>query len=172
MNKILSAVVVGVATVALMPAAAQEPGSRQTREFVEAAGQSDQFEILEAETVLGQTGDPQLRAFAQTMIRDHTRTNDALRSAAARAGLKPPPMGISPDQAALLGALQNQRAVAFDQTYIHHQALAHRSALTVERAYAANGDTPAVRDVAKAAIPIIASHLDVAEQMQAKSARS
>ena len=166
---VLSACAAGLAAIALAPAAlAQEAGSRQTREFVEAAGQSDRFEILEAQTVLGQSTDVQVRAFAEKMIRDHDQMSQTLAQAAARAGLKPTPPGISADQASLLGALQSQRGPEFEQTYVKHQALAHRAALAVERAYAATGDDPDVRQVAAAATPTIAAHLAMAEQMRAK----
>ncbi len=156
-----------LAAVVLTPASAQAPGSRQTREFVQAAGQSDRFEILEAQTVLAQSSDPRIRAFAQQMIRDHEQTGQDLRQATARAGLQPPPMGISGDQAALLGALQSQRGAEFDRTYVRHQALAHRSALLVEQGYAATGDDASVRRAAAAAVPVISGHLKMAEQMQA-----
>ena len=150
----------------LVPAYAQEPGSRQTREFVQAAGQSDKFEILEAQTALAQSSDPQIRAFAQQMIQDHSATSRALRDAAARAGLAPPPEGISTDQAAMLNSLQSQRGRDFDRVYARQQAVAHHSALVVERKYAAEGDQPAIRRVAASASPTIASHLAMAEQMQ------
>ena len=172
MNNMLSAAAAALAALTVTPLAAQEPGSRQTREFVQAAGQSDEFEILEAQTVLGQSSDPQIRAFAQAMIRDHGETSRALQRATTRAGLKPPPMGISADQALLLSALQSQRGPDFDQTYVRHQTLSHRSALTVEQAYAATGNNPAVRQAAVTATPIISSHLAMAEQMQAKLAGS
>ena len=168
MNRIALAGAVGIAAAALSPVAAQEPGSRQTREFVQAADQSDRFEILEAETVLGQSTDPQVRAYAEQMVREHRQMNDRLRVAVAGAGLAPPAMTIGADQAQLLGALQGLRGAAFDQAYVRHQALAHRSALVVEQAYAASGDDPAVRQVAAAAVPAITSHLAMAEQMVAR----
>ena len=168
MNNIMFTCAAALAAFALTPAAAEEPGSRQTREFVTAAGQSDAFEILEAQTVLGQSADPQVRAFAEQMIRDHEQMRNTLRNATVRAGLKPPPMGVGADQALMLSALQSQRGPDFDQTYVRHQALAHRSALTVEQAYAATGDDQTVRQAAAAATPTIASHLDMAEQMRAK----
>jgi putative membrane protein len=156
--------------MALSPSAvcAQEQGSRQTREFVEAAGQADRFEIMEAQTVLGQSTDAQVRAFAQQMISAHEEMSKSLRDATARAGLKPPPMGLSGDQALLLGALQSQRGPELDKTYARHQVLAHRSALTVEQAYAATGDDAVIRQTATTATPAISSHLAMAEQMNAR----
>jgi putative membrane protein len=157
-----------LAAVAIAPASAQGPGSRKTREFVQAAGQSDQFEILESQAALTQATNPEVRAFAQRMIQDHSDTQRALQQATARAGLEPPSMNVSADQAQFLGALQSQIGVKFDQTYMHHQALAHRSALVTEQAYAASGDNPEVRHVAVSGSAIIAAHLTMAEQMSAK----
>jgi putative membrane protein len=151
-----------------VPAAAQEPGSRQSRDFVQAAAQSDTFEILEAQTVLAQSTDPQVRAFAQAMIAAHTATSEALKAAAARAGLDMPAKAMSSDQAAMLNALQSQRGPEFDTMYARQQALAHRSALTTEQQYAASGDQPNLRAAAASGVPIISAHLQMAEQIQAK----
>ena len=165
-HKLAAALLVGTAIASA--ASAQEAGSRQTREFVQAAGESDTFEIIEAQTALAQSSDPQVLSFARQMIRDHDETSRALQDATMRAGLKPPPMAVGANQAPFLAALQSLRGPEFDRTYWRQQALAHRSALTVERGYAANGDTPAIRQAAAAAVPTIQSHLAMAEQMVAK----
>lgn len=151
-----------------VPVAAQDAGSRATREFVQAAGHSDQFEILEAQTVLTQATDPQVRAFAQQMIRDHDQLGRTLTEATTRAGLQPPPKALDGDQAKMLGELQGLRGPQFDQAYARHQALAHRAALVTEQRYAANGDAPPVRQAAAAATPLIAAHRDMAERLQAR----
>ena len=170
MHTTISAGIAALALLAVTPAAAQEAGSRQTREYVVAAGQSDAFEMREADTALTQSGDPQIRAFAQTMIKDHGQLSQTLRQATTRAGVKPPPTGVGADQAPLLAALQSLRGSDFDRAYWRHQALAHRSALTTTQRYASGGDNPAIRQAASSAVPIIAAHLAMAEQMEAKSA--
>jgi putative membrane protein len=154
--------------IALPALAAANPGSRQTREFVQAAGNSDSFEILEAQTVLAQSTNPDVRTFAQHMLEDHSRTRAALADAAARAGLAPPPEGPSTDQAQMLSALQSQRGADFDKTYVKQQALAHRSALTVEQKYATEGDQSAIRQAAAGAVPTISAHLQIADRMKAQ----
>ena len=153
-------------------AMAQDPGSRQTREFVQAAGESDTFEIMEATSALAESKDPQVLSFARQMIRDHGQTSQALRDATARAGLKPPPMQVGAAQAPFLAALQSERGRDFDRVYWRQQALAHRSALVMQQGYAATGDTPVIRQTATAAVPIIRSHLAMAEQMSAASGGS
>jgi putative membrane protein len=167
-------VVLAVVTAALAStgAAAQEPGSRMTREFVQATAQSDRFEILEAHIVLTESSDPQVRGFAQQMIEDHQQTSSALEQAVARGGLRPPTPGISADQAQMLGALQGLRGREVDSVYLRQQVLAHRSALTTEQAYATSGDVPAVRQAAALAAPAVAAHQERAEQLRARSAGS
>ena len=172
MSRLALTYAAGIAALMPAPAAAQESGSRQTREFLQAAAQSDQFEILEAQTVLGQSTDPAIRTFAQRMIRDHRQSSGALVQAAIRAGLKPPPPALGDDQARLLSALQSQDGPDFERTYLKQQALAHRSALVVEQAYAATGDDPMIRQAAASATPMIAAHLAMAQDMAAKSGGS
>ena len=167
-------VAAALVTVTLLagPASAQEAGSKATRDYVQAAGQSDAFEMLEAQTALTQSRDPQVRAYAQGMLADHGRTSQALQQATATSGLTPPPMGVGADQAPLLGALQGLRGLEFDQAYWRHQMLGHRSALTTAQMYAASGDDAAVRQAAQAAVPIIQAHLQQAKKMAAASGDS
>lgn len=162
----MAALLSGLALTAA--AAAQEPGSRQTREFVQAAGEYDTFEMMEAYSALAQSKEPDVLAFAHMMIRDHNQTSRVLTDATKRAGLKPPEMSIGAGQSPFLAALQSARGSDFDKLYWTQQALTHRSELAVAQAYAANGEAPAVRHAAAAAVPVIRSHLVLAEEMKAK----
>jgi putative membrane protein len=168
MGRTTAALVAAFLGLAAASAGAQEPGSRQTREFVQAAANSDQFEILEAHTALTASANPEVRAFATRMLQDHQRLAQSLRDAAARSGLKPPEMAMSTDQSELLGALQNLSGSEFDKLYLKQQMLAHRSALAVEQIYAKSGDDAELRRLATSAVPLISAHGDMAKQMQAK----
>ena len=152
----------GAAVIALCvanAADAQQAGSRRTRDFVQAAAQSDQFEILEAETVLALSKDADIRAFATHMLEDHQRTSAVLAQATVRSGLEPPGKGISDDQARFLNALQSLTGAEFDTTYARQQVLAYSSALAVEQTYAASGDDTNVRGAATATVGLIQAHL-------------
>jgi putative membrane protein len=162
--KAIAATILSVG-LAATPALAQGKGSRQTREFVQAAVESDTFEIMEAYTALAQSSDPKVKDFARQMIHDHGETSQKLSEAAMGTGLKPPPMAVGASQSPFLAALQSARGHDFDKTYWQQQALAHRSALITTQHYAERGDNTAIRDAATAAIPMIQRHLAMAEQM-------
>jgi putative membrane protein len=149
--------------------AAPPAGTRMTRDFVQAAAQTDEFEIVESTTVLAQSQDAQVRSFAQAMIQAHRQTTADLKQAVAKVGLEEPKPGMSGDQSAFLAALQSQRGADFDRTYLKQQMLVHHSALTVMQGYAASGDDPTIRQVAIAAVPIVTSHLQMLETAGATS---
>ena len=159
---------VSVAVVSVWGAQAQTPMVPLTKDFVAAAAQSDHFEIVEGRTALAQTHDPRVRAFAQEMIKAHTRTSEALQAAARTAGMDRLPSGLNGDQQKMLSALQSQRAPEFDHTYLEQQAMAHSEALVVERAYAAQGDNADLRRAAASAVPLIQRHLDMARRLRSE----
>ena len=150
--------------LALASAGAQEAASRKTREFAQGAASSDQFEILAAQAALTQSTNPAVRAYAARMLQDHQQLARAVRDAATRSGLKPPQMAMSADQAQWLGALQSVSGNEFDTLYLKQQQLAHRSALAVEQMYAKSGDDPNLQQFATSAVPLIASHDEMANQ--------
>jgi putative membrane protein len=176
---LLPSAAVGVAALAAGLAAAsalaQPPTPAppmSTRNFLQAAAGSDQFEITEAQTALGQSRNPQVRAFAEQMIRDHTADAERLRQAAESAGLPPPTMSMSGDQSKLLSGLQGLGGHDFDTDYAEQQVLAHTAALAVTKAYAAGGADPTVRRAAKNAVLMIQHHLELAQQLKSATGGS
>lgn len=162
------------AAVALLSASGAEAQTRivlTTKDFVAAAAQSDQFEIVEGRTALVQARDPRVRTFAQEMIQVHTGTSQDLQSAAMKAGVTMTPPGMNGDQQKMLSALQSQRGVDFDRTYLKQQVLAHQVALVVEQAYATQGADANVKQAARAAVLVIKRHLAMAEQLRSALAR-
>ena len=148
-------------------AGAQTPIPPLPQDFVAAAAQSDQYEIMAAHLAVVQGQDPRVRTFAEEMIRDHTRLAEALRQAAVSSGLPPPPPAMSSDQAALLSGLQGLRGAEFDKAYARQQDLAHTQAAAVEESFADVGADPNLRKAAQSALPTIEDHLKRARQLRA-----
>jgi putative membrane protein len=153
-------------TLAAQPLAAQTPIPPAATDFANGAAQSDQYEILAGRVALAQSKNSQVRAYAQHMIEDHTRTSDEVRKASTASGVAPPPPAMSTDQAAMLGALQSLRGADFDKAYIKQQMLAHHQALAVQQSYAESGTDKNLRSVAQSAVPMIQHHLKMAEDIR------
>jgi hypothetical protein len=71
-----------------------------------------------------------------------------------------------------LASLQSLRGSDFDREYARQQVLAHTSALTTMRSYAASGSDANLRRAAAFVMPIIERHLLLARQMKGASAEA
>ncbi len=164
-NLLLAAAVLATAGAA-QPSMAQPPMPMRTRDFVQTAAASDHYEILAGQVAVVESQNPQVRAFAQQMIQDHTRISQALRQATTASGMPPPPISLSDDGQKFLAQLQSLKGPDFDRAYVRQQVLAHQQALVVEQGYAAGGSDPNVRQAAQSAVPVIQHHLQTAQQMR------
>ena len=144
---------------------AQPSTSMPTRDFVQAAAASDQYEIQAARVAEIEGRDPQVRAYAQRMLQDHMKTRRSLLQAAQASGLPPPPAGLDDTGAKFLSELQSVQGSDFDRAYVRQQVLAHHSALVIDQMYAASGSDANVRNAAQAATSIVEHHLQQAAQI-------
>lgn len=133
--------------------------------YVQMAAASDLFEIQSSQLAVSRAQNPQVRAFAQMLIEHHTATTQQLTAAASAAGTMPSPM-LMPMQAEMISQLQGANGAEFDRVYLRQQVPAHQMALALHQNYASNGDTPGLRTVAAAAVPIVRQHLDRARALR------
>ncbi|WNO53656.1 DUF4142 domain-containing protein [Stakelama saccharophila] len=137
--------------------------------FVKAAGASDLYEIQSAKLALQKTEDDDIREFANMMVTDHTKTTDAVKAAANKAGMTPPPPALTADQQQMIAQLKPLTGDEFDKAYLAQQTPAHQKALTMLRNYAQNGDTPELKDAAQQAVPIVQKHIDRLQDLSNRS---
>ena len=128
--------------------------------YVQMAASSDMYEIQSSQLAASRAQNTQMRSFANMMIRDHTNTTQQLTAAASAAGITPP-MAMLPMHAQMVERLQARTGADFDREYARQQRMAHQQAVALHSNYAARGDTPALRAVASAAVPIVTQHLQV-----------
>jgi putative membrane protein len=127
--------------------------------FIKTAAASDLYETESSKLALDKSKNKDVRDFAQMMITDHAKTTKGVKDAAAKAKLTVPPPALSPDQQQMIDALKPLSGDEFDKTYLQQQLPAHQQALALMQNYAESGDTPALQDAAKTAIPIVQKHL-------------
>ena len=158
---------VSAPVAAQMPPPSMEEAVRSAQPYLFKAGEGDVFEITSSQIALMRSRNPQVRAFATMLIDHHSRTTNSALAAAKAAGVMPPPPVLTPENRIRIDALYAAPAADFDRTYISQQVPSHQSALALNSGYASGGDMPQLRANAKAAVPIITSHLARARAMQA-----
>jgi putative membrane protein len=149
------------------PATDLQAAARDAATYVAKAGASDLYEIQSSQLAQSAGASAKVRDFARMMIDDHTATTRQVTEAARSAGLSLPPPALEPDQQTMLDQLRGLTGSAFDTAYLQQQRTAHDKALALHSGYAKNGDTPALRAVAKSAVPIIRHHIDRLQSLSA-----
>lgn len=127
--------------------------------YVAAAGASDLYEIESSRLALQKAQSEGVRRFAQMMVDHHTDTTRTVTTAARSAGLTPPPPALMPKQRKMIEQLRSLSGAAFDRAYVVQQRQAHQMALVLHRSYAEGGDSAALKQTARAAVPIIEQHI-------------
>ncbi len=141
-------------------AEAEAPPATTAGGFVTRAALSDLYEIQSSRLALERSQSPQVRAFAQRMIDEHTRMSNEMNAAIAQAGLQArPPVVLDEERSVLVAALRGASPADFDERYIEQQTEAHENALNLFRDFSGNGDDPQLKQLATRAAPMIENHL-------------
>jgi putative membrane protein len=168
MKTILIAVVAGLAA-ACSPDVAQDAHPRrdatstapvlapQDRDFLERAAEGSNGEIAMGRLATSRALRPDVRAFGQTLVADHTTMNARLAAIAARRRIVLP-SSLGEHQAGY-DRLVDLRREAFDQEFLQVMNEDHDSAYQLFRSEADGGADPELKAFAAWALPLIETHL-------------
>ena len=152
---------------AAVNASAVVPAATNNQSFVNAAAASDRFEIESSKLAETAGQSAAVKSFAAKMVTAHEGSTAKLKRTAA--GLSPavtPDDTLSAAQQADLDSLKATKGAAFDAAYASAQVEAHQQALDGLKAYAASGDTPALKDLANGLVPTVTAHLNMAKGLK------
>ena len=132
--------------------------------FVTGIAQANLAEISEAQLALQTSKSKRIMQYAQQMVTDHTKLNDQLAPIAQAHGVTLP---TTPDDAQQqqLSALQGLHGYAFNHAYVADQIQGHEAALQIAQTEASGGTDPALKQYAETGVPIIQSHLQMAQAL-------
>ena len=140
------------------------------QEFVDRAARSDAFELASARLALTKAASPEVKAFAQQMIKAHTESTAKIKAAAAKAN---PPITVNAtmtsEENKELAELGRLTGAKFDDEYMDEQVDAHEDALALMKAFASDGADPGLKAVAGELAPIVAEHLRMARELEKKT---
>ncbi len=146
------------------PQAAIMTTNAQDATFINAAAQSDQFEIQTSQIALKKARRPAVRAFAQRMIDDHTKTTQQLTTLAASKNATVS-QGLDPTQDRLLTAVRNASPGSFDRTYLSGQITGHTATVAAFNDEINSGQDADVKAFAQQNLPTVQQHLADARRL-------
>ncbi|THD77180.1 MAG: DUF4142 domain-containing protein [Phenylobacterium sp.] len=146
-------------------------GSHDTAAFVSNAAQSDMYEIQAAKIAEERSKNPEIKAFAKMMVKDHTALSNGMKPLIKAAG-QTPPTDLDKRRSGFLDHLKSASDADFDKTYIDQQVAGHQEALTLMQGYGKDGSDAGLKDGASKAAPKVQMHLDKAKEIQAKLSSS
>jgi putative membrane protein len=141
-------------------------GSHDTAAFVSNASQGDMYEIQAAQIAEKRSKNPDVKAFARMMVKDHTALSNSMKPLILAAG-QTPAAKLDNRRQGFIDHLNSASGADFDKTYIDQQVAAHEEALTLMQGYANDGSDPGLKAGAAKAVPIVQAHLDKAKAIQA-----
>jgi len=150
-----------ILAIALLSGCASHPNNMAGSErFVQQASAGNNFEIAESKLALKKSRNPQVRAFAAKMIKDHAATAASLRNAVAASTVDSSNIVSGVDEAHLrkYNKLKTESGRAFDTDYIADQREAHSDAVRLFRYYRAAGKSASLRQFAIDTLPDLESH--------------
>jgi len=139
-------------------------------EFVPTATSSNLFEIESSRLALQRSRSPEVRRFAQQMIRDHNAASRRMTTVVRRAGLPMPPPAMNAKHQQMLATVQ--AAPDFDAAYVNAQLMAHQEAVALFTSYSSNGDVPQLASFAGRTLPVLQMHLDHVQALSGGAPRA
>ncbi|MBM6594347.1 DUF4142 domain-containing protein [Microvirga pudoricolor] len=141
-----------------------------TAQFVPSATSSNTFEIQSSRLALQRSRDPEVRRFAQQMIRDHNMAGRKMMAAARASGITPPRPMLNDKHQAMLDSVRT--ASDFNAAYLQAQLAAHQEAVALFTSYSNTGDDAQMVVFAKETLPTLQMHLDHVQSMTGAAPRA
>ena len=141
--------------------------SPTTADFVKEAATSDMFEIQSSQ-LAQERGNAAEKTFAATIIKDHQKTSDDLKSMTSSGDVKAElPSGLDSSHQSEIDKLKSLKGTDFSSRYDSDQVSGHKDAVSLFERYAKGGDNSKLKDWADKTLPTLRHHLDMANDLTA-----
>jgi len=157
--------------VALAGAGAPAPQPRLTdAEIAHIAVTANQLGATAAEQALEKSRQPDVRAFAETMIRDHEAVIGQAAALAERLGVTPEDnetsRGLASTAEATLERLDGLDGAAFDLAYVENEVTYHEAVIAaVEDTLIPNTSNQELKELLQSVLPALEAHREHAERL-------
>jgi putative membrane protein len=143
------------------------PSSNPDQDFVTKAAQGNSAEIELGKMVAAKTKDPNVKQFAQMMVKDHTTALNQLQELAQTKNLNLND-NLPDDAKSLQEKLSSDTGKQFDKDYMDGMVQDHQKDVQEFTEESQNAKDPAVKQWASNTLPVLQKHLQKAQQIDAK----
>lgn len=134
--------------------------------FVTKAAASGMLEVQASQVAITRASNPDVRAFAQRMVKDHTTVGDELKQLADRKGI-PVPESLPAGERAKVDQLNALEGAKYDRTYADEVGTqAHKEAVSLFDKASKDAKDPDIRAFFAHNLPALREHLQMAEQLR------
>jgi putative membrane protein len=161
-KRVAAAMAVGLTAIGASGGVSQAaaPGvSAQDENYMQSSAAGDSFEIKGGQLALKKSQNPEVRALARILIRDHTKSLHETKALARRLGIPKVENKPNPSQAWELRTLQRAPSADFDSWYADLEVWDHHQDIEEGKFEAKKGSSSAVVASAKKELPTLAKHL-------------
>jgi putative membrane protein len=154
-------------------ASGMQRSKMDSAEFAKKAGAAGMAEVAAGKVGSQKATSPEVKAYAQKMVTDHTKANKELMAAAQSKNLEVP---TEPDMMhkAALEKFEHQKADAdFDHDFMQQMVRDHEKVVELfQQASTDTGVDPELRNFAKKHVPHLQEHLTEAKALESKLAKN
>lgn len=135
--------------------------------FANNAAAGGMAEVQLGQLALKNASSPDVKAFAQRMVTDHTKAGDQLKTIASRDNISIPSNMDAKDKATY-DRLSKLQGSAFDKAYMRDMVRDHNTDISAFQKESTGGRNEDLKQFASNTLPTLEEHLKMAEDARAK----
>jgi putative membrane protein len=139
--------------------------------FAMRAAQGGTAEVQMGKLAAEKASSPDVKAFGQQMVDDHTKANDDLKSVAEKKGMTLP-ADMNAHQHAAYTKLQKLSGAAFDRAYVKDMVMDHQEDVKEFQKESNTGKDDEVKSFASRTLPVLQTHLEKIRSIESNMRQS
>ncbi|ABF40072.1 outer membrane protein [Candidatus Koribacter versatilis Ellin345] len=149
------------------PSASSSASPKADHAFVMKAAQGGLAEVQLGQLAAQKASNPDVKAFGQKMVDDHTKANDQLKDIASKNNIAIPTEMSTKDKGEY-DRFSKLSGDAFDKAYISHMVVDHKKDIAEFKKEANSGKDDAVKNFTQQTLPTLQDHLKTAQEANSK----
>jgi putative membrane protein len=135
--------------------------------FVKKAGSSGMAEVELGTLGQMKATNPEVKMFADRLVKDHTKANEDLKAAAREAGIEVPAK-IDAEHQKHVDMFRDYKGENFDRDFMKHMVDSHEKGVKLFTRASTEARNPKLKEFATATLPTLKEHLDLAKKLHGK----